>query len=59
MNLCPCKECRPPNMTFREALRRATRVELINRLGLEAYERRESDKRARFAMLRERKAVAK
>lgn len=52
-NLCPCRDCRPQRETLRQAIRRINKAAEVARYGVEGAARREADKLARLAALRE------
>jgi hypothetical protein len=52
---CPCKKCRPPGMTLKQAMRRCRELAEIERYGVEGARKREDEKRARLSALRKAK----
>lgn len=52
---CACYQCRPPEMSFKEALRLANKLGQVKSLGVEEYERREREKAERLEWLKNRR----
>jgi hypothetical protein len=50
---CPCKDCRPPGVTLKQAMRICRQLAEVERYGVDGAKAREEAKRERLAKLRE------
>ena len=55
MNLCPCKRCRPPGQSLKQAMKLCHDAAMIARLGVEGCERYKAAEKLRLAKLHEEK----
>ena len=54
-NYCPCKRCRPKNVSFSLAMKLAVKYGELRAYGPEGVKRREEEKKARLAELNKNK----
>ena len=54
-NLCPCKRCRPPGQSLKQAKKLCVDVAMIRRYGVVGYEAHKIAERERLEALRKEK----